>query len=57
MLLAGHSDLKTTMQYYCQVDKEQRAKAAAAIDDLRRQTDARLTPSGNFGENSGNKEL
>jgi integrase len=50
-VLAGHSDLKTTMQYYCQVDKEQRAKAAAAIDHLLKQTDARLTPSGNFGEN------
>jgi integrase len=38
-VLAGHSDLKTTMQYYCQVDKEQRAKAAA-IDHLLQQTDA-----------------
>jgi len=33
-VLAGHFDLKTTMQYYCQVDKEQKAKATAAIDNL-----------------------
>jgi integrase len=35
-ILAGHSDLKTTMRYYCQIDKEQRAKAVAAIDNLLR---------------------
>ena len=56
-VLAGHSDLKTTMRYYCQVDKEQRAKAAAAIDHLLKQTDARLTPEATFGENSRNNEL
>ena len=56
-MLAGHSDLKTTMQYYCQVDKEQRAKAAAAIDLLLKQSDARVTPEATFGKNSGNKEL
>jgi integrase len=56
-VLAGHSDLKTTMQYYCQVDREQRAKAAAAIDNLLRQTDAGVTPEATFGENSGNRVL
>lgn len=49
-VLAGHADLKTTMQYYCQVDANQRAKAAAATDDLLKQTDARLTPGANFRE-------
>lgn len=48
-VLAGHADLKTTMQYYCQVDDEQKAKAAAVIDDLLNQTDARLTPGAHFG--------
>lgn len=42
-VLAGHSDLKTTMQYYCQIDSDQRAKAAAAIDNLLEQNDARST--------------
>ena len=48
-VLAGHSDLKTTMQYYCQIDSDQRAKAAAAIDNLLEQTDARMTPGAHFG--------
>lgn len=33
-LLAGHSDLATTMRYYVQVDQEQRTKATAGIDRL-----------------------
>ncbi len=49
-VLAGHSDLKTTMQYYCQIDSDQRAKAAAAIDNLLKQTDARMTPGAHFGK-------
>jgi integrase len=32
--LAGHSDLKTTMEYYSDVNEEQRRKAAKAIDKL-----------------------
>lgn len=32
--LAGHSDIKTTMQYYSAVTREQREKAARAINDL-----------------------
>ncbi len=32
--LAGHSDIKTTMQYYSKVTKEQRQKAAKVIDKL-----------------------
>lgn len=32
--LAGHSDIKTTMQYYSKVTKEQQQKAAKAIDKL-----------------------
>ena len=47
-LPAGHTDLKTTMQYYCQVDANQRAKVAAAIDELLKQTDARMTPGAHF---------
>ncbi|MBC8469015.1 MAG: site-specific integrase [Planctomycetes bacterium] len=39
-VLAGHSDLKTTMQYYCRIDSDQRAKAAAAIENLLREADA-----------------
>jgi integrase len=34
MELAGHSDIKTTMQYHSKVTKEQRQKAAKAIDKL-----------------------
>jgi hypothetical protein len=45
------------MRYYCQVDKEQRAKAVAAIDNLLRETDAGMTPEATFGGNSGNKGL
>ena len=51
--LAGHADLATTLKYYDQVTEEDRAETAAAIDKLLKQTDARLTPSGNFGENRG----
>lgn len=43
-VLAGHSDLKTTMQFYSKIDKDQRAKAAKVADDLLEKTDARLTP-------------
>ena len=32
--LAGHADLKTTMQYYCQVSETERAQAALAIENL-----------------------
>ncbi len=56
-VLAGHADLKTTMQYYCQVDKEQRAKAAAVIDELLSQTDARVTPRSNSGKDYDKNEL
>jgi integrase len=38
---AGHADLKTTMQYYCKVTKDQEAKGAKAIDDLL--SDVRMT--------------
>jgi integrase len=34
--LAGHSDIKTTMQYYSAVTREQREKAARAINELLR---------------------
>jgi len=33
-VLAGHGDLKTTMQYYCQAGREQRQRAAEAVDLL-----------------------
>lgn len=33
-VLAGHSDLKTTMKYYSQITAEQSQKAAAAIEKL-----------------------
>ncbi len=48
-VLAGHCNLKTTMQYYCRIDSDQRAKAAAAIDNLLIQADARMTPRAHFG--------
>ena len=48
-VLAGHADLQTTMRYYAQADAEQKAKAAAAIDHLLNETDARLTPGVDFG--------
>ena len=30
----GHSNIATTMKYYNQVDKDQRKKAAAVVEDL-----------------------
>jgi len=33
-LLAGHGDIKTTMQFYSKATDEQRRKAAQAIDRL-----------------------
>lgn len=42
-VLAGHVDLKTTMKYYAQADKEQRERAPAVMDDLLRETDVRMT--------------
>jgi len=41
--LAGHSDITTTMKYYSKVTDEQKEKAAAAIDDLLKETDVKLT--------------
>ena len=38
------------MQYYCQIDSGQRAKAAAAIDNLLEQTDAGMTHGAHFGK-------
>lgn len=49
-VLAGHSDLKTTKQYYCRFDSDQGAKAAAAIDNLLRQADAGMTHGAPFGK-------
>lgn len=37
--LAGHADLKTTMKYYVQIGKSERAQAAQVIDDLLKKTD------------------
>ena len=34
LVLAGHADIKTTMDYYSQVNDEQRQKAAQTIDNL-----------------------
>jgi len=51
--LMGHSSIATTMKYYTQVDDDQRAKAAAVVDQLVRndaaaKTDAGMTPRGNL---------
>ena len=46
--LAGHADLKTTMQYYCQVTDSERAEAALAIDNLLKKTDVKLTYGSDF---------
>jgi integrase len=51
--LMGHKDIKTTMEFYDQVTAEARAEAAAAIGKLLQETDARLTPDGDFGGYSG----
>jgi integrase len=48
-VLAGHSSLTTTMKYYSQITADQRAKAAAAIDELLRQTDVKVTYGANYG--------
>lgn len=47
--LAGHADLKTTMQYYCQVTENERAQAALAIDNLLKKTDVKVTYGGDLG--------
>lgn len=44
--MAGHSALATTMKFYAKCDKEQSAKAAAAIDKLLNQSDVKLTYEG-----------
>jgi integrase len=49
--LAGHSDLKTTMQYYCQVTKTERAQAALAIENLLEKSDVKVTYGDDFEEN------
>ena len=46
--LAGHADLKTTMQYYCQVTESERAQAALAIDNLLKKTDVKVTYGGDL---------
>jgi len=38
------------MQYYCHIDRDQRAKTAAAIENLLSQTDAGMTPGARFGK-------
>ena len=40
------------MEYYCQVDKEQKARAASVMDDLLEKIDAKMTPEADFGQNS-----
>jgi len=55
--LAGHSDIKTTMQYYSQTTKEQRAKAAGAIDNLLKNTDVKVTYGGNSDTTSTQGEF
>jgi integrase len=49
--LAGHADLKTTMQYYCQVTENERAQAALAIDNLLKKTDVKVTYGGDLEQN------
>jgi integrase len=46
--LAGHADLKTTMQYYCQVTENERAQAALAIENLLKKTDVKVTYGGDL---------
>lgn len=46
--LAGHADLKTTMKYYVQIGKSERAQAARAIDDLLKETDVKVTYGADF---------
>ncbi|MGD8500655.1 MAG: site-specific integrase [Phycisphaerales bacterium] len=49
--LAGHADLKTTMQYYCQVTESEKAQAALAIDNLLKKTDVKVTYGGDREQN------
>ncbi len=50
--LMGHSTIATTMKYYTQVDENQRARAAAAVDRLiasaGEKNDAQVTPKANL---------
>ena len=57
--LMGHADISTTMEYYSQVDKDHRKKAARVINRLvsncdvkysgSKQNDAKMTPGANLG--------
>jgi integrase len=60
--LMGHSNIATTMKYYTQVDKDQRAKAAAIMDELisrenPKKSDARETPEADFEQNSVERKV
>jgi len=62
--LAGHSSIATTQKYYLQVDEYHRAKAAAVIDSLPSEaeakldkTDARLTSGGYFRQYQAERQL
>ena len=46
--LAGHADLKTTMQYYCQVTENEKARVALAIENLLKKTDVKVTYGGDL---------
>jgi integrase len=47
--LMGHASLSTTMEFYNQVSKDDKQKAADAIDGLLAKTDAKVTPAANLG--------
>lgn len=52
-VLAGHSDLKTTMEYYSQITDDQRARAAAETDRLLETVDVRMTYDDDKGALNG----
>jgi len=52
-----HKDIKTPLEFYDQVTAEDRTEAASAIDRLPAETDAGLTPEGDFGQNSGQEQF
>lgn len=60
--LMGHADIATTQKYYCTVDEDHRAKAAAVQNKIldfevdRSATDLKMTFSGDFAYNNGKEE-
>jgi integrase len=56
--LMGHADISTTQKYYCTVDDDHRAKAAAIVNKMldTEKSDLKMTFSDDFASDIGEKE-